>query len=127
MSDTFFTSSRPIQLVDSFRQSSSTLCRQPPTPMRVGMRGAGRRRLGDSMVDTDQKREPQPFLARPNVRRILGFAAIAAVSLIFIFQNSSPVTVRLLVPEVTMPLWGALLIAWALGLAACTFTLRRRR
>jgi hypothetical protein len=79
------------------------------------------------MVDTDQKQEPQPFLARPHVRRILGFAAIAAVSLIFIFQNSSPVTVRLLVPDVTMPLWGALLIAWALGLAACTFTLRRRR
>jgi uncharacterized integral membrane protein len=79
------------------------------------------------MDDANQKQAPSSFLARPGVRRIAGFAAIAVVSLIFIFQNSAPVTVRLLVPEVTMPLWGALLIAWALGLAACMFTLRRRR
>jgi hypothetical protein len=27
---------------------------------------------------------------------------------------------------VTMPLWGALLIAWALGILACVFTVHRR-
>ncbi|MCP3768790.1 MULTISPECIES: hypothetical protein [unclassified Streptomyces] len=35
-------------------------------------------------------------------------------------------TVRLLVPTVTMPLWGALLTAWGLGVLACLLTVRRR-
>jgi uncharacterized integral membrane protein len=77
------------------------------------------------MTETQEKKR-RSFLASPGARRIAGFAVVAAIALIFIFQNTTPITVRLLVPEVTMPLWGALLIAWALGLAACTFTLRRR-
>ncbi len=60
------------------------------------------------------------------MRRIIGFALIAAISLIFIFENTAQTTVRLLIPEVTMPLWAALLIAWLLGLLASLFTIRRR-
>ncbi|MEU6471704.1 hypothetical protein ABZ927_29195 [Streptomyces massasporeus] len=68
----------------------------------------------------------QPFLARPGVRRFAPFVLITVVALIFIFENRSDVEIRLLVPIVTMPLWGALLIAWGLGMLACVFTVRRR-
>ncbi|PPS75528.1 MULTISPECIES: hypothetical protein [Streptomyces] len=67
-----------------------------------------------------------PFFSRPGVRRFLPFVLISAVALIFIFENRSDVEIRLLVPIVTMPLWGALLIAWGLGVLACVFTVRRR-
>ncbi|MEQ7128471.1 hypothetical protein ABN034_28605 [Actinopolymorpha sp. B11F2] len=78
------------------------------------------------MAGSDTQRKPG-FLSRPMVRRVVGFAAIAALALIFIFQNTATVRIRLLIPEVTMPLWGALLIAWVLGLVAVTFTVRRRQ
>ncbi|MFD5493198.1 hypothetical protein ACFYY3_10155 [Streptomyces sp. NPDC001812] len=67
-----------------------------------------------------------PFFSRPGVRRLAPFVLITAIALIFIFENRASVEIRLLVPMVTMPLWGALLIAWALGMLACLFTLRRR-
>ncbi|WP_077800105.1 hypothetical protein [Streptomyces sp. JHA26] len=66
------------------------------------------------------------FLSRPAVRRLMPFTLITAIALIFIFENRSSVEIRLLIPMVTMPLWGALLIAWALGVLACVFTVRRR-
>ncbi|MDH6627217.1 putative integral membrane protein [Streptomyces sp. LBL] len=67
-----------------------------------------------------------PFLSRPGVRRLIPFVLITAIALIFIFENRADTKIRLLVPEVTMPLWGALLIAWGLGMLACLFTVRRR-
>ncbi|WP_217242906.1 hypothetical protein [Streptomyces sp. AC555_RSS877] len=67
-----------------------------------------------------------PFLSRPGVRRLAPFVLITAIALIFIFENRTSVKIRLLIPEVTMPLWGALLIAWGLGMLACALTLRRR-
>jgi uncharacterized integral membrane protein len=76
-------------------------------------------------TSTDHKAHT-PFFSRPGVRRLAPFALITAIALVFIFQNSASVEIRLLIPEVTMPLWGALLIAWGLGMLACTFTLRRR-
>ncbi|HEY8454668.1 MAG TPA: LapA family protein [Actinopolymorphaceae bacterium] len=72
------------------------------------------------------QQEKPSFLARPGIRRIVGFAVLVVISLIFIFENTAPTTVRLLIPEVTMPLWAALLIAWVLGLLSSLFTLRRR-
>ncbi|MFH8897852.1 hypothetical protein ACH4HG_15870 [Streptomyces coeruleorubidus] len=75
---------------------------------------------------TDQKPHA-PFLSRPGVRRLMPFVLITAIALVFIFQNRASTEIRLLIPEVTMPLWGALLIAWALGILACAFTVRRRR
>jgi uncharacterized integral membrane protein len=66
------------------------------------------------------------FFSRPTVRRLTPFFLLSALALAFIFENRASVKIRLLFPEVTMPLWGALLIAWVLGVLACTFTLRRR-
>jgi uncharacterized integral membrane protein len=40
---------------------------------------------------------------------------IAALGLVFVFENTGDVRIRLLVPEVTMPLWLALLIPYAVG------------
>ncbi|MCZ4604622.1 hypothetical protein O3S80_12895 [Streptomyces sp. Lzd4kr] len=74
---------------------------------------------------TDHKART-PFLSRPGVRRLIPFVLITAIALVFIFENRTSVEIRLLIPEVTMPLWGALLIAWGLGMLACAFTLRRR-
>ncbi|MEV8431618.1 hypothetical protein PGH47_22780 [Streptomyces sp. HUAS 31] len=74
---------------------------------------------------TDHKAHT-PFLSRPGVRRLIPFVLITAIALVFIFENRTSVEIRLLIPEVTMPLWGALLIAWGLGMLACAFTLRRR-
>ncbi|MFD8231112.1 hypothetical protein ACFV20_04345 [Streptomyces sp. NPDC059696] len=75
---------------------------------------------------TSDHKARQSFLARPGVRRFLPFFVVTAIALIFIFENRADVEIRLLVPVVTMPLWGALLIAWALGMLACVFTVRRR-
>ncbi|WAU81923.1 hypothetical protein O1Q96_20315 [Streptomyces sp. Qhu-G9] len=78
-----------------------------------------------AQTGTDHKAHT-PFLSRPGVRRFAPFLLISAIALVFIFENRSSVKIRLLVPEVTMPLWGALLIAWGLGMLACLFTVRRR-
>jgi uncharacterized integral membrane protein len=77
--------------------------------------------------------EPQPhkqrtpFFSRPGVRRVMPFVLITAIALVFIFENRAQTEIRLLIPKVTMPLWGALLIAWGLGMLACLVTVRRRR
>lgn len=78
------------------------------------------------MTQTTTDTRHRSFLSRPGVRRLLPFALITAIALVFIFENRTSVEIRLLVPMVTMPLWGALLIAWALGILACVFTARRR-
>ncbi|MFE1250661.1 hypothetical protein [Streptomyces sp. NPDC058735] len=78
-----------------------------------------------SRTSSDHKAHT-PFFSRPGVRRFLPFVVISAVALVFIFENRSTVEVRLLIPLVSMPLWGALLIAWGLGVLACLFTVRRR-
>ncbi len=78
------------------------------------------------MTQTSPDKAPGSFLSRPGVRRLLPFALITAVALVFIFENRTSVEIRLLVPIVTMPLWGALLIAWALGTLGAVFTVRRR-
>lgn len=83
---------------------------------------------GHPMARTHTDRQPRtPFLSRPGVRRLTPFVVITAIALVFIFQNRTSTEIRLLVPEVTMPLWGALLIAWALGMIACALVGRRRR
>ncbi|MEU0847156.1 hypothetical protein ABZ387_04215 [Streptomyces flaveolus] len=78
------------------------------------------------MTRTGTDKARTPFLSRPGVRRLLPFVLITAIALVFIFENRSSVEIRLLVPLVTMPLWGALLIAWGLGMLACVPTVRRR-
>lgn len=77
-------------------------------------------------TSTDQ-RPHTPFLSRPAVRRVTPFVLITAIAMVFIFENRASTEIRLLIPTVTMPLWGALLIAWGLGMLACAFAARRRR
>ncbi len=56
----------------------------------------------------------------------VGMALLAAVTLIFIFENTGDVKIRILIPEVTMPLYLALLATAILG-AACGFYVAARR
>jgi uncharacterized integral membrane protein len=54
---------------------------------------------------------------------------LGVLGLVFIFENTRDVRIRLLVPEVTMPLWLALLITYVIGWLCGRFltTSRRRR
>jgi uncharacterized integral membrane protein len=40
---------------------------------------------------------------------------LGVLALVFVFENTQDVRIRLLVPEVTMPLWLALLIPYVIG------------
>lgn len=51
---------------------------------------------------------------------------VAALTLVFIFENTRRTRIRLLVPEVTAPLWLALFATAAAGLV-CGLALGRRR
>ena len=62
------------------------------------------------MTRSGQEQDTHALLARPGVRRIVLIAGVVAVSLIFILENTAETTIRLLIPQVTMPC-GALLIA----------------
>ncbi|MEU9267009.1 LapA family protein [Streptomyces sp. NPDC048251] len=56
--------------------------------------------------------------------------ALAVLTLVFIFQNTSTVKIRLLVPEVTVPLWTALLAMAVIGVlcgASLAYFRKRRR
>ncbi|MCX5371934.1 MULTISPECIES: lipopolysaccharide assembly protein LapA domain-containing protein [unclassified Streptomyces] len=54
--------------------------------------------------------------------------ALAVLTLVFIFQNTGTVKIRLLIPEVTVPLWTALLAMWVIGvLCGASFSYFRKR
>ena len=53
-------------------------------------------------------------------------AAVVVLLLVLVFENTREVRIRLLVPEVTMPLYVALLVTALLG-AACGYAAARRR
>ncbi|MGX2993676.1 lipopolysaccharide assembly protein LapA domain-containing protein [Streptomyces sp. JNUCC 64] len=51
---------------------------------------------------------------------------LAVLALVFIFENTQEVEIRLLIPQVTMPLWVALLAMWLIGALCGAYFLRRR-
>ncbi|WP_240135160.1 lipopolysaccharide assembly protein LapA domain-containing protein [Streptomyces sp. MUM 178J] len=51
---------------------------------------------------------------------------IALLAIIFIFENTRQVKIRLLIPEVTMPLYLALLAMFAVGVLCGGYFFRRR-
>ncbi|UIX29779.1 LapA family protein [Streptomyces sp. GQFP] len=53
--------------------------------------------------------------------------ALALLALIFIFENTRATEIRLLIPEVTMPLWMALLGTAVIGALCGAYFMRRRR
>ncbi|MER7347428.1 LapA family protein [Streptomyces aurantiacus] len=54
-------------------------------------------------------------------------AVIALLTLVFIFENTRNTKIRLLIPEVTMPLWMALLGTGLIGALCGAFFVGRRR
>ncbi|MBZ3904953.1 MULTISPECIES: lipopolysaccharide assembly protein LapA domain-containing protein [Streptomyces] len=80
----------------------------PKTQERVGTHG--RKRWGD--------------LLTPG-RVVVGLLAILA--LVFVFQNTQSTDIQLLVSEVTMPLWLALLGTGLVGAVCGAYVMRRRR
>ncbi|MCX5007347.1 DUF1049 domain-containing protein [Streptomyces sp. NBC_00638] len=54
-------------------------------------------------------------------------ALLAVLALIFVFENTRNTKIRLLVPEVTMPLWMALLATGLIGALCGAYAMRRRR
>ncbi len=57
----------------------------------------------------------------------LTVAAIGILGLIFIFENTRSTKIRLLIPEVTMPLWMALLLTGVIGALCGAYLIRRRK
>ncbi|HET6857389.1 MAG TPA: lipopolysaccharide assembly protein LapA domain-containing protein [Streptomyces sp.] len=53
--------------------------------------------------------------------------AVVILTLVFIFENTRHVRIRLLIPEVTMPLYLALLAMAAIGALCGGYFVRRRR
>ncbi|WP_369031303.1 MULTISPECIES: DUF1049 domain-containing protein [Streptomyces] len=53
--------------------------------------------------------------------------ALALLALIFIFENTRATEIRLLIPEVTMPLWMALLGTAVIGALCGAYFMRRRQ
>lgn len=52
---------------------------------------------------------------------------LAALALVFVFQNTQKTEVTLLVSEVSMPLWMALLGTALIGAVCGAYFMRRRR
>ncbi|MGW7065571.1 DUF1049 domain-containing protein [Streptomyces sp. NPDC054855] len=53
--------------------------------------------------------------------------AIGVLTLVFIFENTRHTKIRLLIPEVTMPLWVALLGTGLIGALCGAYFMRRRK
>jgi len=54
-------------------------------------------------------------------------AVLAVLLLIFIFENTHDTKIRLIIPEVTMPLWLALLGTGVVGAILGAYAMSRRR
>ncbi|GGV05840.1 hypothetical protein GCM10010275_52000 [Streptomyces litmocidini] len=57
----------------------------------------------------------------------IAMVAVAVLTLVFIFENTREVRIRLLVPEVTLPLYVALLATALLGAGCGAYFAARRR
>ncbi|MFI8368912.1 lipopolysaccharide assembly protein LapA domain-containing protein [Streptomyces sp. NPDC085466] len=57
----------------------------------------------------------------------IGIAVVAVLLLVFIFENTRQVKIRLLIPEVTMPLYLALLATAVLGAICGWYAARRNK
>ncbi|MDF9816502.1 DUF1049 domain-containing protein [Streptomyces sp. SPB162] len=57
----------------------------------------------------------------------IAVALLAVLGLVFIFENTRQVRIRLIIPEVTMPLWLALLAVAVIGGVCGAYLFRRRK
>jgi uncharacterized integral membrane protein len=65
-------------------------------------------------MSTDTKPGGRALRDRMTAGRIT-VLVLAVLALVFIFENTRQIKIRLLIPEVTMPLWIALLITFVIG------------
>ncbi|MEI7030314.1 LapA family protein [Streptomyces pratensis] len=56
----------------------------------------------------------------------IAVAVLIVLVIVFICMNTEKVTIRVLIPEVTAPLWLALLAMFLIGLACGGYLFRRR-
>ncbi|MPY43031.1 hypothetical protein FNH04_24925 [Streptomyces phyllanthi] len=56
----------------------------------------------------------------------ISVAVLVVLTLVFIFENTRDTRIRLLIPEVTMPLWTALLGMGVIGALCGAYFVRRR-
>jgi len=75
-------------------------------------------------MSSDTKAGRRTFRDQMTAGRIT-VLVLCVLALVFIFENTRHVKIRLLVPEVTMALWIALLITFVIGALGGMF-LRRR-
>jgi uncharacterized integral membrane protein len=66
---------------------------------------------GGTPSGTPQRRSMRDMMTVGRVTVLV----LAVLALIFIFENTGDVRIRVLIPVVTMPLWGALLITFVAG------------
>ncbi|WP_349307870.1 MULTISPECIES: DUF1049 domain-containing protein [unclassified Streptomyces] len=57
----------------------------------------------------------------------IAVAVLAVLGLVFIFENTRQVKIRLIIPEVTMPLWLALLGMAIIGGVCGAYVFHRRK
>ncbi|GAV40072.1 hypothetical protein [Streptomyces acidiscabies] len=57
----------------------------------------------------------------------IAVAVLGVLALVFIFENTRQTRIRLLIPEVTMPLWTALLATGVVGALCGAYFVRRRK
>jgi uncharacterized integral membrane protein len=86
--------------------------------------GTGSRQLEGAM--TSEKAAGRGMRERLTPGRIV-VLVLGVLALIFIFENTRDVRIRLLIPEVTMPLWLALLMTFVVGWLCGRFLRRSRR
>ena len=67
-----------------------------------------------TVPDSSYSTPPPKQRWRPSAGQI-GAVIALIVGLVFVFQNNRKVPIRFIVPEVTAPLWLALLITFVLG------------
>ncbi|MFH8366845.1 lipopolysaccharide assembly protein LapA domain-containing protein [Streptomyces sp. NPDC018031] len=72
-------------------------------------------------------RRPQGGVREQLTPARIAILVIGVLALVFIFENTREVEIRLLVPEVTMPLWLALLAVGLIGVLCGAFLFGRRR
>jgi uncharacterized integral membrane protein len=90
----------------------------------MGGTGTGSRQLEGVM--TSDKAAGRGLRDRMTPGRIV-VLVLGALALVFIFENTQDVRIRLLVPEVTMPLWLALLATFVIGWLCGRFLRRSPR
>lgn len=56
----------------------------------------------------------------------IAVTALAVLAIVFICVNTDEVTIRVIIPKVTMPLWAALLGMFVAGLLCGAYAIRRR-